>query len=250
MKAEPIFLHCFRPGPGQPVPRAPGSEAAGPFARVIALVAPGIVLVFLSLISGSAPAQNSAAELSAAAQKECDLGRAATARALRLAHFQQSQTLAERAVAADDRLADAHFALFCSLGEQMRIDGEGLSSVFGFRRMMAALDRTLELKPGHLDALSSKAAFLVRLPAFLGGDAARGERMLREVIWLDPKAVSARLTLARLHAAQGDHEQALAVASEALRLARAERRADLLPEAQATLAELRSAQAEVRMTNP
>jgi len=45
--------------------------------------------------------------------------------------------------------------------------------------MMAALDRALELNPEHLDGLSSKAAFLVRLPAFLGGDRARGEWILR-----------------------------------------------------------------------
>ena len=211
---------------------------------------PGVALVLLCVISGIAPAQNSAAELSAAAQKECDLGRAAKARAVRLAHFQQSQILAEQAVAADDRLADAHFALFCGLGEQMRIDGESLSAVFGFRRMMAALDRTLELNPEHLDALSSKATVLVRLPEFLGGDAARGERMLRQVIQRDPKAVSARIALARLYAAQGDRQQALVLATEALQFARSERRADLLPEAQATLAELRSAHTEVWMTNP
>ena len=211
---------------------------------------PGVALVLLCVISGIAPAQNSAADLSAAAQKECDLGRAAKARAVRLAHFQQSQTLAEQAVAADDRLADAHFALFCGLGEQIRIDGESLSAVFGFRRMMAALDRTLELNPEHLDALSSKATVLVRLPAFLGGDAARGELMLRQVIQRDPKAVSARIALARLYAAQGDRQQAIVLATEALQFARSERRADLLPEAQATLAELRSAHTGVWMTNP
>jgi tetratricopeptide (TPR) repeat protein len=209
-----------------------------------------IVLVLLCAISGTALAQVSAVALGLAAQKECDLGRAAKERAVRLAHFQQSQALAERAVATDDRLADAHFALFCSLGEQMRIDGENLSAVFGLRRMMAALDRTLELNPEHLDALSSKATFLVRLPAFLGGDAARGERMLRQVLRRDPKAVSARLTLAKVYAAQGDREQALALAAEALQLARSERRADLLPEAQATLAELRSAHTEIRTANP
>ena len=95
-----------------------------------------------------------------------------------------------------------------------------------------------------------RRAFLVRLPAFLGGDAARGERILRQVIRRDPKAVSARLTLAKVYAAQGDRQQALVLATEALQFARAERRADLLPEAQATLAELRSAHTEVRMTNP
>jgi tetratricopeptide (TPR) repeat protein len=200
----------------------------------------GVVLALLSAISGIALAQDSATALSVAAQKECDLGRAAKERAVRLAHFRQSQTLAERAVASDDQLADAHFALFCSIGEQMRIDGEGFSSVFGFRRMMAALDRTLALNPEHLDALSSKGTVLVRLPAFLGGDAAKGKRMLRQVIERDPKAVSARVTLARVYAAQGDREQAIALASEALQLAHSERRADLLPEAQATVAELRS----------
>jgi tetratricopeptide (TPR) repeat protein len=201
----------------------------------------GVLLALLCAISGIALAQDSATALSVEAQKECDLGRAAKRRAVRLAHFQQSQTLAERAVAADDQLADAHFALFCSLGEQMRLDGEGLSSLLGLGRMMAALDRTLELNPEHLDALSSKAAFLVRLRAFLGGDATRGERMLRQVIQRDPKAVSARLTLAKVYAAQGDREQAIALASEALQLAHSERRADLVPEAQATVAELRSA---------
>jgi tetratricopeptide (TPR) repeat protein len=191
--------------------------------------------------SGAAAlAKDSATRLSVEAQKECDLGRVAKTRAVRLAHFQQSQALAERAVASDDQLADAHFALFCSLGEQMRIDGERFSSVLGFTRMMAALNRTLELNPEHLDALSSKGTFLVRLPALLGGDVAKGEQMLQQVIQRDPKAVSARVTLAKVYAAQGDREQAIALASEALQLAHAEHRADLLPEAQATVTELQS----------
>ena len=201
----------------------------------------GVVLVLLCATPGIALAQDSATELSVEALKACDLGRVAKARAVRLAHFQQSQTLAERAVALDDQLADAHFALFCGLGEQLRIDGTRFSSVFGFRRMMAALDRTLELNPEHLDALSSKGTVLVRLPAVLGGDATKGEQMLRQVIQRDPKAVSARVTLAKFYAAQGDREQAVALASEALQLAHSQRRADLLPEAQATVAELRSA---------
>jgi hypothetical protein len=52
--------------------------------------------------------------------------------------------------------------------------------------------------------------------------------------------------LAKVYAAEGDREQAIALASEALQLARSEGRADLLPEAQATVAKLRSAHAEVR----
>jgi tetratricopeptide (TPR) repeat protein len=217
---------------------------------VIAGVGAGVAVVLLCAVPEPVPAQHPGTELSAAAQKECDLGRAAKARTERLAHFQRSQTLAERAVAANAQLADAHFALFCSLGEQMRIDGEGLSAIAGFKRMMAALDRTLELNPEHLDAMSSKATFLVRLPAFLGGDTAKGEQMLRYVIRRDPKSVNARITLAKVHAAQGDRERALALAEEAVQLARSERRADLLHEAQTALAELRSAPAEVKPINP
>jgi tetratricopeptide (TPR) repeat protein len=198
--------------------------------------------------AAAAIAQDWSTKLSAEAQRECDLGRAAKRRAVRLAHFRQSQALAERAVTSDDRNADAHFALFCSLGEQMRIDGETLSSALGFGRMMTALDRTLELNPDHLDALSSKGTFLIRLPVFLGGDTAKGERILREVIRRDPKSVNARVALARVYAARGDFEQAIALALEGLQIAHAEGRTDLLSEAQATIAELESAHAERRLT--
>lgn len=185
-------------------------------------------------------AQPSATDLSVEAQKECDLGRQAVERTARLTHFEKSQALAERAIKLDDRSADAHFALFCSLGEQMRIDGEtfSTSSVFGFRKMMKALDRTLQLNPEHLDALSSKGTFLVRLPALLGGDAAKGEDMLRRVIQRAPNAINARMTLARSYAARGHADEAMALAQEALRLAEADNRLDLLPEARMLVTEL------------
>src|SRR5213592_3654864 len=57
---------------------------------------------------------------------------------------------AERAVALNDTSADAHFALFCNLGELMRLDGETLSQVFQLRRLMAEVNRTLELDPNHV----------------------------------------------------------------------------------------------------
>jgi thioredoxin-like negative regulator of GroEL len=47
--------------------------------------------------------------------------------------------------------------------------------------------------------------------------------MLRQVLRRDPKAVSARLTLAKVYATQGNREQAIALASEALRFARSEK---------------------------
>jgi len=188
-------------------------------------------------------ARQTAKSLSRQALQECQLGRQAKDRAVRLAHFQKGQGLAERAVALDDRHADAHFALFCSMGEQLRIDGETIGSVFGARKVMGALDRTLELDPNHIDALTCKGTLLVRLPTLLGGDSQKGEEILQEVIKKDRKAVSARLTLARIYAERGNHEAAIRLAARALKIAKANRYTELIPEAETTLAELRQARA-------
>lgn len=183
----------------------------------------------------------SAAHLTAEAMKQCELGRVAHDRTTRLAHFEKGQLLGEQAVASADRSADAHFSLFCNLGELMRIDGEtSVSSLLGFRRMMKELDRTLQLAPDHLDALSAKGTLLVRLPALLGGDKGQGEEILRQVIQREPRSVNARLSLAKSYSAGGKHQEAVSLATEALQLAETQRRDDFLPEARSVLAQLRS----------
>jgi tetratricopeptide (TPR) repeat protein len=188
----------------------------------------------------SARADESAAKLAAAGREACEAGRNTSTKEERRADFERGQALAERAIALDDNDAEAHFALFCNLGELMRIDGETLSSALKLRRLMAEVDRTLELKPDHMDALAAKGTLLLRLPRLLGGDAARGEAMLRQVVSEDPTAVSSRLTLAKTCGARGDRDEAIALASRALQIARSEGRADKVAEAQATLAELRA----------
>jgi len=195
----------------------------------------------LAVLSANAFAgHESASELAAQAMRECEAGRVLTDRDQRKAHFEQGQAIAERAVALDDNSAEAHFSLFCNMGELMRVDGESLSSVFALRRMMAELDRTLELDPGHVDAMASKGTLLIRLPRLLGGDAQKGEAMLRDVIRLDPKAFNSRLTLARACNGRGDREEAIAFATRALQIAKEQGRADKVAEAQTVLAELRA----------
>jgi cytochrome c-type biogenesis protein CcmH/NrfG len=125
----------------------------------------------------------------------------------------------------------------------MRIDGEmSLSSIMGFRRMMKELDRTLELAPDHLDALSSRGTLLVRLPMMLGGNPDKGELLLQQVIQKEPQAVNARLSLAKSYCQRGRHHDAVALASEALTLAQAQQRADFIPEATRVVAQLRAIQ--------
>lgn len=161
-------------------------------------------------------------------------------RATRLAHFQQGQSLGERAVAADEGSADAHFALFCNLGELLRIDGESLTSLFGLRRMLKEIDRTLEIDPTHINALSAKGTLLVKLPSFLGGDSEKGEQLLQQVVNQAPRAVNARLALARVKCQRGHHEEAVTLASDALNIAQQLKQADFIPEAEAMLQQARA----------
>lgn len=199
-------------------------------------------MIILSLATQfPAQAQESAAQLASRSLKECEMGRHAQAREARLAHFEEGQAVGEQAVQADESSAAAHFALFCNLGEQLRIDGEAnISSMLGFRRVIRELDRTLELQPNHLDALSAKGTFLVRLPALLGGDHEKGEEILRHVIQQAPKAVNARLSLAKSYSEDGRYHEAVTLASEALTLAQSQQRNDFIPEARAILSQLRA----------
>jgi tetratricopeptide (TPR) repeat protein len=183
------------------------------------------------LASAGDPAQ----VLSQEALQHCEQGRAATVRETRLAYFKQGQVLGEQAVAADEQSADAHFALFCNLGELLRLDGESLTSVFGFRRMMNELDRALEIDPSHIDALSAKGTLLVKLPSLLGGDSEKGEQLLQDVIKRAPKAVNARLALARIRCERGNHQEAVALASDALAIAKKDGRITFAREATTVL---------------
>lgn len=190
---------------------------------------------------GTILAQQSSQLLAHGSITECYEGRVTQDRAGRVGHFEKGQALGEQAVALDDRSADAHFALFCNLGELMRIDGElSITSFMGFRRMTKELDRTLELAPDHLGALSAKGTFLLRLPSMLGGDREKGEKLLLYVLLKSPQSVNARLSLARSYCADGRHSEALSLASEALSLAQTLRMDDFAPEAAKVLAQLQT----------
>lgn len=180
----------------------------------------------------------SPADLAKESVQICHQGRETKDRNEREALYTKGQELAEKAIEADDGLVDGHYGMFCNLGELLRLDGEKVTSVFKLRRLMAELDRTLELDPTHLDALATKGTLLVRLPALLGGDPPKGEKMLREVVKRDDNALTSRITLARSLEERGDKEEALPLAQRAMQIARAQGRADKIAECQAVLTDL------------
>ena len=197
------------------------------------------MLLSWSVIPG-AWGEESAQVLTSQAMEECQAGRRAKDPQIRLTHFERGQVLAEKAVELDNRSADAHFALFCSIGERMRSNGEVVFSVLEYGQMMEALDQTLLLNPHHLDALSAKGTILIEVPWFLGGDPEKGEVMLRQVIKDDPESINARMVVARSCADRGEHQEAFDLAKKALELAREGNREDLLPEAQKTFSDIQT----------
>lgn len=190
------------------------------------------------LVCGPVRATESGRGLAVQSLDECREGRAAKDRASREQHFKTGIELAERSLAINEASPDAHFARFCNKGELARIDGESLSALVALSGLMADLDRTLELDPDHAEALASKGIMLIRLPRLFGGDAAKGEEMLRRVLILDPEAVSTRLVLAERCDGRGHRDEALDLARRALEIAQSQGRSDKIAEAQATLAKL------------
>ena len=203
-----------------------------------------IALIATVAVVRTAPAIEStttAGSLAARSLAECERGRRESTRAERAAAFEAGLALAERAVHMDDADASAHFAVFCNRGEQLRLDGEKLSSFMEFRSVMRELDRTLDLDPHHLKAMASKGILLMRLPRLLGGDAATGEQILREVVARDPGALASRLALAERCRSRGEMHEARAFAGRALEIASERGLDDKVEEAEATLAKIDAA---------
>jgi tetratricopeptide (TPR) repeat protein len=124
--------------------------------------------------------------------------------------------LADAAVAADENDALAHFARFCTLGEQARIAGASVMSLLKLRPIRRAIDRTLALAPDFSAALLGKGALLLKVPWPLGGDAAEGERLVRRALAIDPDYAEAHLVLAEALAHDGRTAEAQAEARRAL----------------------------------
>jgi len=198
-------------------------------------------LLAVATVAGTPPrvtAAQSSTDLASQALQECVRGQSAGDRTTRKAHYERGEALAERAIALDDRIAEAHFGVVCNLGELLRLDGEKLTSVFSLRRLLSEIDKTLNLDPGHVPAMATKGNLLVRLPRMLGGNPTEGERLLREVVRRDQLAVTSRITLARVYDGRGQRDEARQLASQALAAAKQKGRADKIAEAQAVVDQL------------
>jgi len=111
-------------------------------------------------------AADNASELAKRALVECEAGRDLTSRSERKARFDRGQALAEQAIAADDNCADAHFALFCNLGELMRLDGESIRSALSPTAMDGRSPPATRFPPDRAcEPAAPPGALRARLPA-------------------------------------------------------------------------------------
>lgn len=170
-------------------------------------------LVFARDASGSPAARQAVALCLDAAKVEDDAQRADM--------LQRGLDGAERAVAENANDAKAHFAVFCNLGRKLEDDGASIAGVANVSRLKSEIERALALEPGFVDAMAAKGAFLVKLPALLGGDADEGESLLRRAVALAPSHAPARLELAKALDEKGDKHAALEEARTVLTAASA-----------------------------
>jgi tetratricopeptide (TPR) repeat protein len=150
-----------------------------------------------------------------------DRGEDAATRESKLAAYREGLAFAERAVAADDGNADAHFAVFANQGRIMLMEGV-VANPLSLLRVNRELDRVLELNPDHTDALAAKGGMYRQLPWVLGGSLEKAEACLRRVIELDPTAVAARMELAETYREMGQPDRGVPLLEKAASIAKGE----------------------------
>jgi tetratricopeptide (TPR) repeat protein len=189
---------------------------------------PLLLIAVLSLLGGTAEAakvvrldDGTGSEAGRHAAELCRQVNVKTRSEGALHQLERSLAMAEKALAANQDDAKAHFAVFCSLGRRAEIEGADIDGLTVLARLQDSLDRALEVEPTFVDALLAKGRMLSRLPWILGGDAEEGERLIRRAIELDPDSSVARLQLAHVLSEQGEEAEARRIAREVV--ARAEK---------------------------
>jgi len=207
------------------------------------------VAILLSVQLGTAPlagAQQSAyarGRVEAAqdlAQRALDYlhrGEDATTKEAKLAAYRDGLQWAERAVAADDNNADAHYARFANKGRIMLLEG-AVANPLNLLTVNRELDRTLELNPDHADALAARGGMYRQLPWVLGGSLQKAADYLGRAVALDANACGARIELAQIYRDMGHPERSIPLLEKAAEVAERTHKQRELHEAREMLSQL------------
>jgi len=180
---------------------------------------------------------DSAQELATRAIDCLHRGEDGVSKPARLAAYREGFGLAQRAVAADDRNADAHFALFANHGRLLLEEG-AVPNPFNMVEVNRELDRALQLNPNHVDALVARGGLYRQLPWLLGGSLKKAEACLTRAIELDANAVGGRIELAATYREMGHPERSVPLLEKAIEVAQQVGKFRHLAEARTMLAEI------------
>jgi tetratricopeptide (TPR) repeat protein len=136
----------------------------------------------------------------------------------KLAAYRDGLQWAERAVAADDNNADAHYARFANQGRIMLLEGAAANPL-NLLTVNRELDRTLELNPNHADALAARGGMYRQLPWVLGGSLEKAADYLSRAVALDPDACGSRIELAETYRDMGHPERSIPLLEKAAQVA-------------------------------
>jgi tetratricopeptide (TPR) repeat protein len=163
-------------------------------------------------------------------------GEDATTKEAKLAAYRDGLQWAERAVAADDNNADAHYARFANQGRIMQL--EGSVNPLNLLAENRELDRVLELNPNHADALAARGGMYRQLPWVLGGSLDKAVDYLSRAVALDPDACGSRIELAVTYRDMGHPEQSIPLLEKAAEVAERTHKQRQLDQARELLAQL------------
>jgi tetratricopeptide (TPR) repeat protein len=144
-------------------------------------------------------------------------GEDATTKEAKRAAYGDGLQWAERAVAADDNNADAHYARFANRGRIMQL--EGAVNPLNLLIVNRELERTLKLNPNHADALAARGGMYRQLPWVLGGDLEKAADYLSRAVALDPDACGSRIELAETYRDMGHPERSVPLLEKAAEVA-------------------------------
>jgi tetratricopeptide (TPR) repeat protein len=144
---------------------------------------------------------------------------------------------------------EGHFYYMANIGAIAQLRGT-LQSVWRFRKIKKEMDRTLELDPNWPPILLARAQFLMETPGFFGGDKQEAMRLCARALRLDPDHLPTHIAMARLLAADGNYDEAMAHLNKVLLCEEPRQYANYLkvdrPRAEAVLKEITEKRAGAR----
>ena len=160
----------------------------------------------------------------------------------KLEHWKKGVAYGRRAVEANPDGKEGHFYYMANIGAIAQAKGT-LTSLWKLRKIKREMDRTLEIDPNYPPALLARAQFLMEMPGVFGGDKQEALRLCARVIRLDPDHLPTYVTMARLLAAEGRYDEAVANLNKVLLCEKPRQEANYLkidrPRAEAVLEDIK-----------